>query len=78
MTGITNNLKRRIFEHRTKAVEGFTRKYNCNKLIWFEISGSIENAIIKEKQIKKWKREFKENIIKEFNPEWFDLYELIL
>ena len=77
-TGVTNNLKRRVYEHRTNAEDGFTKKYNCKKLVWYEISGSIQNAIIQEKQIKKWKKEFKENLIDKFNPEWSDLYESIL
>ena len=77
-TGVTNDLKRRVFEHRIKAIEGFTKKYNCGRLLWFEVTDNIESAIIKEKQIKKWKREYKENLITEFNPEWDDLYEQIV
>jgi putative endonuclease len=60
-TGVTNNLKRRVYEHREKLIEGFSSKYNCNKLVWYEETGDIESAILKEKQIKKWKREYKEN-----------------
>ncbi len=77
-TGVTNDLKRRAYEHKIKAVKGFTEKYNCNKLVWYEVSGNIESAIIREKQIKKWKKEFKHNLINEFNPEWKDLFELIV
>lgn len=76
--GVTNDLKRRVFEHREKLVEGFSSKYNCCKLVWYEQTNNIESAILKEKQMKKWKREYKDNIINEMNPEWSDLYETIL
>jgi len=76
--GVTNDLKRRIFEHREKLVEGFSSKYNCHKLVWYEQTNNIESAILKEKQMKKWKREYKNNIINEMNPEWNDLYEEII
>lgn len=76
--GVTNNLKRRVFEHKEKLVEGFSNKYNCNKLVWYEETGNIESAILKEKQIKKWKREYKENIINNMNQNWIDLYEFIV
>ncbi len=71
--GVTNNLERRMYEHKNKLIDGFSKKYNCNKLVWFEHTECIEGAILKEKQMKKWKREFKENVIKEMNPEWRDL-----
>lgn len=77
-TGVTNNLKRRVYEHKEKIFEGFTSKYNCNKLVWYEETGSIKSAIRKEKQMKKWKREFKENLINELNPGWVDLFESIV
>ena len=76
--GVTNNLKRRVFEHKNKADHCFTEKYNCIKLVWYEHTRNIESAIIKEKQMKKWKREYKENVINEMNPEWIDLFEKIL
>lgn len=72
-TGITNDLKRRVYEHKNHIIEGFTSKYSCTKLVWYETTGNVESAIIKEKQIKKWKRNFKENIINQLNPEWKDL-----
>ena len=72
--GITNDLKRRVYEHKNHLVDGFTNKYNCNKLVWYESTNDVKSAILKEKQIKKWKREYKENIINSFNPEWKDLY----
>jgi putative endonuclease len=74
-TGVTNNLVKRVYEHKTKLLAGFTSKYNCNKLVWYEQTESIQSAIKKEKQIKKWKREFKNNVINDMNPCWIDLYE---
>lgn len=76
--GETNDLKRRVFEHREKLVEGFSSKYNCSKLVWYEQTNNIGSAILREKQMKKWKREYNNNIINEMNPEWNDLYETIL
>ena len=76
--GVTNNIRRRVYEHREKLIEGFSRKYNCNKLIWFEETGNIESAILKEKQMKKWKREYKNNLIDKLNPDWVDLWESIV
>ncbi len=76
--GVTNDLKRRVFEHREKLVEGFSSKYNCSKLVWYEQTNNIGSAILREKQMKKWKREYNNNIINEMNPEWNDLYETIL
>ena len=72
-TGVTNNLKRRIYEHKTKLNKGFTAKYNVYKLVYFEHFVSIKEAILREKRIKKWKREWKERLIREKNPEWIDL-----
>jgi putative endonuclease len=71
--GITNNIERRVYEHKNKLVDGFTKKYNCIKLVWYEHTNSIESAIIKEKQMKKWKREYKEKVINSLNPKWNDL-----
>lgn len=73
--GITNDLKRRVYEHKNHLIDGFTDKYNCNRLVWYESTADVKSAILREKQIKKWKREFKENIINKFNPEWKDLYD---
>ncbi|MCW8848405.1 MAG: hypothetical protein OQJ81_00395 [Melioribacteraceae bacterium] len=56
-------------------LEGFTKKYNCKKLVWYKQTGDIKSAIQEEKRMKKWKREFKENVINEMNPEWNDLFE---
>ncbi len=77
-TGVTSNLVKRIFEHKTKAVDGFSKRYNLTKLVYYEVSNNIENAIKKEKQIKNWHREWKINKIKETNPEFKDLYNDIL
>ena len=73
--GVTNNLKRRVIEHKNKIKDGFTSKYNINKLVYFNGSSTIRSAIGKEKQIKGWIRERKNKLIEEFNPEWRDLYE---
>jgi len=76
--GVTSNLPKRIWEHKNKVVEGFTQKYNVDKLVYYEISDTIENAIIREKYLKGKKREYKKELINNFNPEWIDLYESIL
>lgn len=74
-TGVTSDLAARAWQHREKVAEGFTKKYDVRYLVWYENHGSVEAAIIREKQIKKWKREWKINLIEEFNPAWRDLYE---
>ena len=71
--GVTNDLKRRIYEHKNKLVEGFTDKYNVNKLVYFEKTSDIEAAIQREKNLKKWKREWKLELIKKSNPLMKDL-----
>lgn len=73
--GVTSNLPRRILEHKNKVVEGFTQKYNVNKLVYYEITDSIEVAINREKQLKRWHRKWKINLIKEMNPQFRDLSE---
>ena len=75
--GVTNDLIRRIYEHRTKAVRGFTSKYNITRLVWFEIYDDPISAISREKEIKKWKRAWKTQLIEARNPLWDDLYESI-
>jgi putative endonuclease len=74
-TGVTNNLKRRVYEHKEKLVDGFTKKYNVNKLVYYEVFENIENAILREKQIKSGSRQKKNNLISSANKEWLDLYE---
>ena len=72
-TGITNNLERRIFEHKNKLIKGFTEKYNINKLVYYEETDDVGEAIYREKQIKGWLRIKKINLINKFNSEWGDL-----
>ena len=74
-TGITNNLNRRVYEHKNKLVEGFTKKYRINKLVYFEMFNKADDAIRREKQIKDWLRQKKLNLIDQMNPEWKDLSE---
>lgn len=75
--GVTNDLVRRAYEHRTKAVPGFTSKYNIAKLVWFEIHDNPISAITREKEIKKWRRAWKVALIERDNPGWDDLFETI-
>ena len=77
-TGVTSNLVKRVYEHKNKLVEGFTNKYNVNKLVYYEISSSILVAIEREKQIKGKSRAYKNELINQFNPEWNDLYDTIV
>jgi putative endonuclease len=71
--GVTNNLERRVHEHKMKMVPGFTEKYNVNKLVYFEETPDVRAAIAREKEIKKWRREKKNNLVIVDNPEWRDL-----
>ena len=71
--GVTNNLKRRLFEHQTGLVEGFTKKYHVHKLVYYETFGNINNAIEREKQLKGWTRAKKNALVETINPEWNDL-----
>jgi putative endonuclease len=75
--GVTNDLVRRIYEHRTRAVPGFTSKYNIAQLVWYEIYDDPIAAISREKELKKWKRAWKVQLIEAENSEWKDLYESI-
>lgn len=72
-TGVTNNLERRLFEHKNGTVEGFTKKYNVYKLVWFDYTSDVYSAIEKEKQIKGWTRAKKNALVESINPEWKDL-----
>jgi len=72
--GVTHDLIRRISEHRAGMVEGFTKKYAVKTLVWYELTESIESAIVREKQIKKWNRAWKVELIEKANPGWRDLY----
>jgi len=72
--GVTDNIEERVKEHKVKLYpKAFTARYNCNKLIYFEEFTNAEEAIIREKQFKKWKRDWKVNLIEEMNPSWSDL-----
>ena len=72
-TGVTNNLERRLYEHKNKLVDGFTKKYAVDRLVYFETTSDVESAIAREKQIKGWSREKKNNLINSVNPQWTDL-----
>ena len=72
--GVTNDIVRRAWEHRTGVIRGFTKKYNCKRLVWFESGNSIEGAIWQEKRLKNWRRSWKIDLIEQSNPEWRDLY----
>lgn len=73
--GVTNNLYRRLSEHKQNLVKGFTEKYNCHRLVYYEHYTSVTIAIDREKQLKKWSRIKKQNLIKGLNPTWYDLSE---
>ena len=75
--GITNDIVGRIYEHRTKAAPGFTSKYNITRLVWLEIYEDPISAISRERELKKWKRAWKVQLIEAQNPQWEDLYESI-
>ena len=76
--GVTNDLVRRIYEHKNNVVKGFTQKYNVHKLVYFEQTENIESAIIREKQLKNYSRRRKEELINSVNPNWEDLYPSII
>ena len=71
--GVTNNLERRMFEHKNKLVEGFTKRYNLTKLVYYEVTEDVESAIKREKQLKNWHRDWKISLVNQLNPEWEDL-----
>ena len=75
---MTNNLVRRGYEHRNGLIDGFTKKYNLNMLVYFEVFNRIEVAILREKRLKKWNRKWKIDLIEKVNPEWIDLYEQLV
>ena len=74
-TGVTNNLERRVYEHKQKLVEGFTKKYNLTKLVYYEATNDVRSAISREKQIQGWIRSKKIDLIELLNPDWRDLSE---
>jgi|SRR3989338_6420847 len=73
-TGVTSDLIKRIYEHKNDLANGLTKKHNVHRLVWYEINWTAETAIIREKQIKKWNRKWKLELIERHNPEWNDLY----
>ncbi len=75
--GVTNDLVRRVYEHKNNLADGFTKKYNVDQLVYYESTTDIESAIQREKQLKKWTRKKKEVLVDSFNREWGDLYSSI-
>jgi putative endonuclease len=76
-TGITSDLIKRVYEHKNDLVAGFTQKYKVHSLVWYERHETAESAIMREKRIKKWNRDWKLNLIEKTNPQWRDLFETI-
>jgi putative endonuclease len=72
--GVTNDLKRRVWEHKHDLVKGFSSEYGVHNLVWYEIHNDIEQAILREKRLKKWNRKWKLELIEKDNPNWNDLY----
>lgn len=76
--GVTNDIARRIWEHKSKQAESFTKRYNVNKLVYYELHYTIDTAITREKQLKTWHRAWKDDLISQFNPKWDDLYNSLI
>ena len=76
--GVTSNLQKRVYEHKNAVIDGFSNKYNCKLLVFYEVHSTMESAIIKEKQLKNYSRKKKLNLIEKVNSEWKDLYEFII
>ena len=76
--GVTSNLIKRIWEHKTNVVEGFTKKYGVHTLVWYEIHETMDSALQREKALKKWRRNWKIDLIQSFNSDWKDLYKTII
>jgi len=76
--GVTSDLLKRVWEHKNDMIEGFTKTYRVNNLVWFEQHESMESAILREKAVKEWKRAWKVELIEELNPKWQDLYDTLL
>ena len=77
-TGVTSNLVQRIWQHRSHIMQGFTQRYEVTRLVWYEMHVTMESAIVREKQIKKWNRAWKLALIERMNPQWADLWEEVL
>ncbi|MDH7797176.1 MULTISPECIES: GIY-YIG nuclease family protein [unclassified Beijerinckia] len=76
-TGVSNDLARRVHEHKTKAIAGFTARHDVAKLVWYEEHSEIDDAIAREKKLKRWRRDWKLQLIEAVNPQWNDLYETL-
>ena len=76
--GVTSNLAKRVWEHKNNMVAGFTRRYGIHQLVWYEIHETMESAITREKRLKDWKRQWKIELIESSNPNWQDMYKMIL
>jgi putative endonuclease len=76
--GVTSNLVKRIWEHKNNMVEGFTKRYNLHRLVWYELHENMESAITREKRLKNWKRKWKLELIESNNPKWLDLFNTIV
>ncbi len=76
--GVTSDLVKRVWEHKNSSVEGFTKRYGVNQLVWYEMHESMESAIVHEKRLKEWKRKWKLELIESLNPGWEDLYTRIV
>jgi putative endonuclease len=75
--GVTNDIGRRVWEHKTRALGGFSARYGVDRLVWCETYDRIDEAIAREKAIKKWRRAWKIQLIEEMNPDWRDLYQFL-
>ena len=75
--GVTSNLTKRVYEHKQNFVDGFTKKYHLHQLVYFECHDDIQNAITREKRVKRWRRKWKIELIESNNPDWEDLFGLI-
>jgi putative endonuclease len=76
--GVTSNLAKRIYEHKHRLIRGFTKKYNVDRLVHYETTKDVESAILREKRLKNWKRQWKIELIEQKNPNWNDLYYEII
>lgn len=76
--GVTSDLMKRVWEHKNDVAEGFTKRYKVHLLVWYELHENMESAIVREKRMKEWQRQWKIELIEGTNPEWRDLYDTIL
>ena len=77
-TGVTSDLAKRVYEHKNDLIDGFTKRYQVHHLVWYELHENMESAILREKRIKVWKRNWKLNLIESMNPDWQDLYDSVV